>query len=277
MSIVERYTKELRRYEGIVYGGLTLYPLTVEDYALFSSARPAFELMQASLPPALARLGWYHCLEALDEDAAQRGERGGFANSVLSVLAVALRLTPFRDAGSGKDVFPLRSVLDGQNRTRAVVIGDPANPVILNPMQMGEIRQILAAQNGYDIPDENWNPELVKALEYTRAQSNLGIVFDLEKLVQSVASASGVREREVWTWPIKEFMGAQEAIDRRLRYQIYAQAEATGFVKFKNGNPYPTWKFDRRAELPGDFTSVDELDRQSGGLLGTPRQTEAAI
>lgn len=274
MSIVEKYKKELRRYEGIEYGGITLYPLTVENYALYLSAKPAFELMQASLPPAFARLGWFHCLEALDAEARKEGSAAGFANSVLLVLAEALRLEPMPDSGGRGAVYPLRTILDEGGRAKAVVVGDPAKPTVLNPMQMGEIRMILAAQNGYTIPDENWNPELVKALEYTREQKNTGIVFDLDKLVQSVASEGGFREREVWDWPIREFIGRQEAIDRRVNHQIYTTAEAAGFVKFKNGNPYPTWKFERNAELPGAFTSVDELDRSAGGLLGAPIKTE---
>ena len=59
----------------------------------------------------------------------------------------------------------------------------------------------------------------------------------------------------------------QDAIDRTLGYQIYTAVEKGGNVTFKNGNPYPTWKFDRKSGMPAGFVSIAELDAGAKGLL----------
>lgn len=269
MSIVDLYTEELRRYAPIEYNGAVLHPLTVSDLALFYGAKPSFELMQASLPPALARLSWLNCLQVMDEEAEKTGKSTGFLASTLHVLARALRLNALRGQG-GREVFPVRYYPAQPGiPIQAILVGDE-KPIIFSIQQMGEVREIIAAQNGYEIPDENWNPELVRAVQYTQDRKNSGIEFDLNKLVNSVAHNARERAANVWDWPIKEFLDRQDAIDRTLHYQIYTQAEASGFIKFKHGNPFPSWKFDRKTDLPGDFVSVEELDAGANGLLGTP-------
>ena len=55
MNIVDQYREQLQENRPITYKDLELHPLTVRHFALYQSAKPAFELMQGTLPPALAR------------------------------------------------------------------------------------------------------------------------------------------------------------------------------------------------------------------------------
>ena len=102
MNIVDQYREQLQENRPITYKDLELYPLTVRHFALYQSAKPAFELMQGTLPPALARLSWFNCLAELDKKAREEGKNADFLGSVLRVLAAALRLA--KKLGKGKTV-----------------------------------------------------------------------------------------------------------------------------------------------------------------------------
>lgn len=266
MTILDRYAAEIRENRPISYADVTLYPLTMRDFALYRNARTSMELMLSSLPPAIARLSWFSALHALDAEAKANGETTDFVGSVLRLLAAALRLETLQTARG--PVYPIRVLYKPDGKPGSIQAG-AMGEILFSTQQMGELRQILAAQNGYELPDENWNTELIAAQRYTQAKKQGGqeIEFDLETLVHSVAVGAHVPSKDVWGWPIREFKQTEDAIDRQLNYLVFTLAEAGGNVKFKNGNPYPTWKFKRRADLPGDFRNIDEIDAGANGLL----------
>lgn len=270
MNIPTKYEQAIRENREIEFNGLLLYPLRVRDYGLFYAAKPAFELVQASLSPALARLSWFPCLGELDRRSAEEfGAPAGLMNHVLLVLAAACRAQPVYAQGpNGAAAFPIRLYYEKGEPVRVEVLPTGSQiPVFLDMRQMTELRYILAAQNGYAIPDDNANPELLKAEQYLQNQKQAQTVFRIEDLVASVAVNCGAKTADVWDWPIREFENIQEAIDRKLGYQIYTLAEATGLVKFKKGNPYPTWKLNRRVDMPAGFQNLEDLDKSAHGLL----------
>lgn len=270
-TVTDKYAQQVRRNVPVVYAGLTFHPLTVERYDLYARAKPAFELMQASLKvPKFARLPWCACLWALDEECfEQTGEVGRFLTDVLCVMVEALRLEAFSDAGNGgKDAYPIYPAFKDEQLVGIAVGMNQTNRVMLDMRMMNDVRRIIAVQNGYDIPDENWNPDLVRAAQQNaERKSTGGITFDLEALVYSVAFNCHARPADIWGWPIREFIQMQDAIDRTLNFQIYTLAEAVGMVKFTKGNPYPTWKFDRKSDMPTGFKSIAELDAGAKGLV----------
>lgn len=270
-TVTDKYAQQVRRNVPVVYAGLTFHPLTVERYDLYARAKPAFELMQASLKvPKFARLPWCACLWALDEECfEQTGEVGRFLTDVLCVMVEALRLEAFSDAGNGgKDAYPIYPAFKDEQLVGIAVGMNPTNRIMLDMRMMNDVRRIIAVQNGYDIPDENWNPDLVRAAQQNaERKSTGGITFDLEALVYSVAFNCHARPADIWGWPIREFIQMQDAIDRTLNFQIYTLAEAVGMVKFTKGNPYPTWKFDRKSDMPTGFKSIAELDAGAKGLV----------
>ena len=248
----------------VIYEGLSFYPLMVRDYNHYARAKQAMELMLGSLPPKLARLPWCQCLWELDKQCeSQTGKTGDFLVSLMIVLSRALRL----EAPEGMVVIPMRPVFSQEGLLTAIMVGETTGDyVLLNMQQMDTVRKILAEQNGYDVPDENWNPELVRAAQLN-AKGTAGIDYDFETLLYSVAVNAHCRVKDICDWTIREFHGMQDAIDRTLGYQIYTLAEQSGYVTFPKGNPYPTWKFDRKSDLPTGFKSISELDAGAKGLV----------
>ena len=263
MKGVEKYAAQLRENKPIEYAGLSFYPLTVRDYPLYRQATTAMELMQSSLPPKLARLSWAPCLYEMDKI----GREKVFLPSVLRLMAKALRLEAVEIANgeTGYPVFPLQNKETGA--LAGILIRDSVCPVVLDAGQMDEIRRILAAQNDYNIPDENWNPELVEAQQYLAEANEPRLAVEIEAWVYAVAVNSRLPAEEIWDWPIRKFRGYDKAIDRSLGYQIFTLAQATGFAKFENGAPFPSWRFEKNSALPFGFKELGLLEAKAKGQL----------
>ena len=261
-TAIDEYKALARKNKPIVYNGLTFKPMTVEQIALYQSAKPSFELMQSSLPPQLATLSWCECLDALDKKGREEGKLTVFLTVVLIAMAVAIGLPVSENS------FPIHEVRGEDGNLLSLLIGALDNPTIISMRDMDEIRKIIAAQNLYEIPDESWNPDLVRARKYLAANSQNNIVYDIDALVHSVALHAHVNPSDIWEWTIRDFVLTQEAIDRSLNYQIFTTAEHSGFVKFKNGNPFPSWKFDKKYDMPTEFKTIGELDAEAKGMLG---------
>ena len=107
-------------------------------------------------------------------------------------------------------------------------------------------RQIIAEQNGLELPDEAENIALVQDNEKLKELNNKGksLNVNLDDLIASVAYQSKVSEKEIMTWTVREFENRKKAIDRDKRFMLCGQAEMSGMVSFKSGNPAPSWQFD---------------------------------
>ena len=66
--------KAVRRFEPIETEGLTLYPIQVKDIDEFTTARPAIEFMQQSLPVAMLSKPLLQAYYTLELDAAKTGQ-----------------------------------------------------------------------------------------------------------------------------------------------------------------------------------------------------------
>lgn len=265
MKVAQMYEDELHAYLPIEHEGLRFTPLPVKRLALYQAAKPAMELMLSSLPVRFVRMSWIEALDALDREAAEQQMRTGYLGSILALLNETLQLNAFQNPNA------LMLARDQEGKLSSIIVQQSqGSPVVLGSTQMNTVREILAAQNGYEIPDENWNVDLVRAQQYLREQRSQGVGGSLEDAVCALAAATGFRAKEIWNWPIREYLGAQNAVDRRLRFQLYTAAELSGQVKFKNGNPYPTWIAVPKG-LPTGFKSLKELDDGANGLLPIPQ------
>lgn len=264
MAFIDRYRQQIRENVPVVYNGLEFHPLTVRDYGAYSAGKQPYELMLSSLKnPRFARLSWCACLWELDKECEkQTGELGDFLMTALYIMALALRLDADRDGN-----YPLRPVFSQEGQVNAVaVVNSQVDYTLFNMVQMNDVRQIIAEQNCYDIPNENWNPELVKAAQDNAARGSIDLDFDMEDLVYSVAVQAGCRAKDVYDWTIREFIKTQDAIERKLGYMICSLAEAQG-AKYERGNPHPTWKFNRKSDMPAGFRTISDIDAGAKGLI----------
>lgn len=253
----------IRRGEPIEECGLTLYPIRMDRYEDFLQCKDALTLRLSSLPARIAALDYMSAVFALELEAirgkAGAKESGGIFFRLMRLIGLSLRKDMTAEAIN--ECIYYRSSGENDIQIDHLVISQGGGaPVSLTPFDFSSrIRPLIAVQNAIDLPDEAENAELVEANEIKkRIGGGVALKMDMDDLVSSVAYASRVSDAEIMNWSVRDFENRQRAIDRDKRYMMYGQAELGGLVTFKNGNPYPSWRYDAADDSLGT-TAFDDL------------------
>lgn len=235
----------IRRGEPITESELTFYPITMDYYDVFIQCKNALILRQASLPVRYLSMDYLSALFTLEIDELKSGkEPSQVFLKVMTLLHLSLRI--------GLNVEELYknievSIEKDKIRLKHILIKQNEKIVKFTPLDFStRFRQIIAEQNGLELPDEAENIALVQDNEKLKELNNKGksLNVNLDDLIASVAYQSKVSEKEIMTWTVREFENRKKAIDRDKRFMLCGQAEMSGMVSFKNGNPAPSWQFD---------------------------------
>ena len=252
--------RQINRYQPVEYEGLTLYPVTVDEYEYFTYCAPALGFLQQSLPVAMLSKPLISAFYEMEMGAQKNETDGGdpekqpgdlFMRCVVSLI-LALRL------GAGQPMAERikRAILafhkDRRDKLEAIVLlRDDGTPMEISPAKFGKLRPVIAAQNGIEIPPLDANPELVEADRAVRAMNAPKLDARLEDKVSFVALISRAEEAEIYDWPILKFDRRAAAAERTLGYLVYGIGENSGMVTFKNGNPCPSPYFARKQKSLG--------------------------
>lgn len=263
----------IRRGEPIRECGLDLFPITMDHYEDFIQCKDALTLRLSSLPVRFVSMDYLSAVFALELEAIRNGtsgSAGGFFFRLMRFFGLSLRIEVsaellndcvFYRVDGQKNV-----TIDHLELTQTGADGNP-NTATVTPFQFSSIlRPLIAAQNQIVLPDESENADLVDAYEMKKQIENKGVALktDLDDLVSSVAYLSGVSDAEIMDWNVRDFENRRRAIERDKRYMLYAQAEMSGMVTFKNGNPYPSWCFDAADDKLGTMEYAELAKTLSG-------------
>lgn len=253
----------IRRGEPIEECGLTLYPIRMDHYEDFLQCKDALSLRLSSLPARIAAMDYMSAVFALELEAIQgktsAKETGGLFFRLMRLFGLALR----KDMNAetiNESIYYRSGGADSIQIDHFELSQDGRPPVRITPFEFSTIlRPLIAVQNAIDLPDEAENADLVEANEIKkRLGGGVPLKMDMDDLVSSVAYLSRVSDAEIMEWSVRDFENRQRAIDRAQRYMIYTQAEMSGMVSFKNGNPYPSWRYDTADDSLGT-TAYDDL------------------
>ena len=199
----------------------------------------------STLPVKYAVKDYLNALWALEMDEFNKSGGGvGLFYRIMTLLSLSLRID-----------IEVDDVINGRNMRKVgndfeidhFVVQQNGISVEITPLVFSsQIRPLLAEQNGLELPNESENAELVQAQEELEEIKSSGKKLKItnDSLIASVAYNSGIREQEIDDWTVREFENRRKAIERDKRYMLHGQAEMSGMVSFKNGNPYPSWCFD---------------------------------
>lgn len=263
MEIPERYKKAVGRCEPIETDGLTLYPIEMEEYEEFTSARPAIEVMQQTFPAKYAVMPLLSAFYAMDFDAIMDGQPPiGWLQHALLFFALALRLGRGEEPQERLRHFKLEIEPDDQRKLKRVVFsGKDGNEHSITPILFSKLRPVLAAQNGIELVSESENPELIEAERDLAAAKAPHLKLDIYDAVATVSLWSHCDETEINGWPILKFERRRRALQRSLDYTICAINEGAGCT-YKGGNPVPSLFFDREKM---DSSALMPLSNFAGG------------
>lgn len=265
----------IRRGEPIRECGLDFFPITMDHYDDYVMCKDALTLRLSSLPVKYVSMDYLSAIFAMEMDALKNGEKAsGLFWRLMQLLGLSLR-TDLSSSGALNDAvfYKAREKRGGVevaiDRIHLVQTDAEGNEreADITPFQFSaQIRPLIAAQNQILLPDESENNDLVEAYEKKKQIQNKGPALDtdLDSLVSSVAYLSGVSDREIMAWNVRDFENRRRAIDRDKHFMLYAQAEMSGMVTFKNGNPYPSWMFDAIDDKLGTMEYAELANTLSG-------------
>ena len=242
------------RNEPIEKHGLKLWGIKMGRYEEWARCKNVWLARQSTFPVFCISMPFLDAMFALDMDAIDKaGRPQGYLYTIMYVLGMALGLNEncVRDG----DIY-LTSDDEARKLTAICVRGyDNGKDFEVTSSMFAEIREIVAWMQGEKIPDESLNDELLETEKDLSERNAPPLKYDLMDLEASVALQYGIRTREVLDWPILEFEMARRAIDRSKKHMICGIG-ATNGCKWENGNPYPSWCFDR--EFNGSSALVSQ-------------------
>ncbi len=251
----------IRRGQPIEALGLQFYPITMADYEEFLECKGVLALRMTSLAKQsfeYITMPFLSALWAVDYDTARAtGKPVGMTERIVRLLCLSLRL------GHDEQNELLHGVYCDRSNPRNlhhVEVTQDGKTVQIDPVDFTTtVRPLIAEQNGIELPDESFNPELVEEEQNIAQDKSAKLHFDIDTLIASVAHASGLRESDIDKWTVTEFERRRQAIERSLNYSIYTPLVQMGMVKFKDGNPYQSWCFDNEKGLSPALKTTSEL------------------
>lgn len=227
--------------------GLKIYPIQMLHYEIFLQCKDALVLRQATLPVKFVSMDFVSAVFSYDfEKIQENGKATGLFYKLFTLLWLSLRI--------GLDKKAFEKSLYCTQKNGAVVLDhievtQDGKTISVKPIDFSfRLRPLIAKLNGLELPDETENLDLIRDAElkkqYYASQKNQKLNTNVDDLIASVAYQSRCRESDIYDWSIKEFEARKRAIDRDKQYMINAQAELSGMISFKNGNPAPSWCYD---------------------------------
>lgn len=267
----------IRNGEPITVCGLKLYPIRMPFYEDFLACRDAICLRLSSLPAKYAVQDYLSAIFAMEIDAQRQKDSigHGLFGRVMRFFVLSLQLN---EETADLSQIVRYSIDNGTIKIQSLSILQEGSAKEITPLQFSsQIRKALAEINGLELPDEAENAELIADNEMRKELLNRGkksLNQNIDDQIASVAYLSGAREADILTWTVREFELRRRAIDRDKNYTMYGQAELSGMVSFKHGNPAPSWCFDA---VDNDLGSVSMEDMQKTLSGASPGNGQPAV
>lgn len=250
--------------EPVPWHGLLLYPVLMRDYEMFTATRISISARQSNFPMPYAVMPYLSALFALSANGiVLEGYGVDLFQRFILLLTLVLRLQ--EEDGDVSKHFRIKTKQGTDQLTEIVVLAQD-KIVSITPKDFTQLRKIIAEQNCIELPNEAQNSELIEAEQdyYALHQNDLDLDFDSLKF--SVALICGKTMKELNTMTVRDFFGFESASDRLINNIVYSVAEKSGFVSFKGGNPFPSWKFDKRKGLSPALIAKESFDQKFRGV-----------
>lgn len=250
--------------EPVPWHGLLLYPVLMRDYEMFTATRISLSARQSNFPMPYAVMPYLSALFALSADGvALEGYGVDLFQRFILLLSLVLRLQ--EEDGEIPEHFRIKAK-QGTNQLTEIVVIAQNKIVSITPKDFAQLRKLVAEQNRIELPNEAQNSELIEAEQDYYALHQNDLDLDFESLKYSVALICGKTMKELNTMTVRDFFGFESASDRLINHVVYSIAEKSGFVSFKGGNPFPSWKFDKRKGLSPALMPKESFDNKFRGV-----------
>ncbi len=222
--------------------GLKFHGIKMSKYEEWANCKKVWLSRQSTFPVFCIMSPFLEAIFKLDMDAIERtGKPAGLLYTIMYCMGLAL--------GMGSDCVHEERIKIAANpethEFHGILVSTSSNDtVLITPQQFKSIREIVAWQNGEELPDETLNDDLLETERILAKQNAPDLKYSLLDLEAAVALNCGQRIKDVMDWPILEFETIRRTIDRGKRFVINGIGVTNG-CKWDGGNPYPSWCFDK--------------------------------
>ena len=236
--------------------GVRFYGLRVTDYEEWQNCKSVWLTRQTTLPVSYIMMSFLDALFSIDKESIEKNGRPvGTMYAIMQTLAYALSLPP------GSVEARIISVVahEGELKGFFITQQEDLQSIFLRKEDFPEIRNIVAWQQGEEVPDESLNDDLLEEERIIAEMTNGKLEYSMNDLLASVALNMHTRIQNVLDMSILEFESMRHAIDRDKKYMICAAAESSG-TSWKGGNPFPSWAYDRKKEGSAALTHISKFE-----------------
>lgn len=233
----------------VPYKGLMIYPISVKDYAAYSSYSSCLTLDKNSVPDAkIISMSYLEYLLYMSE------QREPYLIWLDVLLSVCLRnekeyfedISPLFGRGtlSKEDIFILNKTLSkyrtNEKGKAFLVIGERE----FSATDFEEIKNIICEQNMIDIPDENISKEVRDSLDQAKAYKEKlsgSKPGSFEDYLISLAISTNWSFEYIYNLSVRRFIKSLQRLDNLIHYKIYLGASMSGMVEFKDKSFIKHW------------------------------------
>ena len=236
---------------------MIFYPVTLSHYEEFLEVKSAWIARQSSFPLEYAVLPFISALWAIDYDSVQAsGKSVGLFERIIRFLYLSLRLEYSIEKAFKSIFYDPRKPKEIQY----IEVTQGGKTVQIKPHEFtAYVRPLVAEQNGLELPNESYNPELVQAEQDLVSLRSAHLKYDTDALISSVAYLSNIDESQIDEWTVLKFERRYKAIERDKNFTLYRQAELSGMVKFPKGNPAPSWCYEKEKGLSPALRTASDV------------------
>lgn len=250
MGIIDIVTRK-----GEPFGKLTAYPVLLKDYELFEANKLSLILMQKKFGAEMIGMPYLRFIAFLsNEEIDLMGMLFKILSIVFHIDEKQIRLNI--DETQGRISLSIMESVDSPNVLETI-----------SELRFNKLRELIAAQNNIELPNEKANLEILESEEALLRLNTPRLKVDFQSLFFSVATYCGFTTETMLNMTIFEFEERVSAISRIIKYEMYGQGEISGFAQFKGGNPFPAWCYDREKDGLHGTIPYEQFEKRVGNVI----------
>lgn len=252
----ENVQRSVLKNEPFEAHGLRFYGLRVTEYVEWQNCKSVWLLRQSTLPVSYIMMPFLDALFSIDKESIEEnGKPAGTMFAIMQTLAIVLRMPP-----ESVEAQMIRLVAhEGELKGFFIAQQEENMNIFLPKEAFTEVRNIVAWQQGEEVPDESMNDDLLEEEKVIAELTSGNLEFNMNDLMASIALNMKLRIADVLSMSILEFETMRSAIDRDKKHMVCATAESNG-TTWKGGNPFPSWAFNKKKEGSSALTHISKFE-----------------
>lgn len=208
-----------------LFEGLNIYPILMRDYIEFTFSLGILKINKNKIKdPAVISMSYLEYIIYLIEKEKEGNSTTIFESMLASIISLCTRDKKCK-------------IFYGKDNKNKIFLS--INNVRLYKKDFDLFRKFVLCQNIPDYDENYINPELEEELDKAEQIKNGNKKkCNIEKQMVAMTIDTSLTIEDIKKMTIRKFFIASEMVDKRIHYQIYKTASASGFVKFEKEIPH---------------------------------------